>query len=410
MLGVWCEQQRVGILERTSGGGLSFAYDPDWIREGFAISVSMPLVKDVYPIDVATPWFANLLPEEPQLEMIGQILGRAAGDTYGILEEIGRDTAGALSIGDAKKPESGRYQALDEHDLAAAIRRLPQRPLLIGDEGVALSLAGAQSKMLVAVIGGRVMLPINGAASTHILKPANDRLYASVANELMCMRLASAVGIPTPEAAFGRAGDQRYLLVRRYDRSIAQDGRVTRRHQEDFCQALGRYPTEKYQASGGPGLQQLFEVVVHHSAAAARDRLTLLDMVIFSCCIGDTDRHAKNYSLLLDDRGWRLAPHYDAMTSLIYSNITRNMAMKIADNSRAEHLQRRHWENFAQAVGLAPAATVRRVEALAESVLARLPSLTRLAANDAGGVLIPFVVFQRHIEERTRAVMTNCRL
>ena len=409
MLGVWFEQQRVGILERASGG-LTFSYDPDWIREGFAISVSMPLAAGVHPIDVATPWFANLLPEERQLEMVGRILGRSTGDVYGLLEEIGRDTAGALSIGGPEAPEAGRYEVLEEHALAEHIRRLPQRPLLIGDEGVTLSLAGAQSKMVVAIIDGRIMLSVGGAASTHIIKPASDRLHASVENELLCMRLAEALGIPTPEVSYGEAEDRPYLLVRRYDRGISEAGTVSRSHQEDFCQALGRYPTEKYQASGGPTLEQLFDVIVRHSTAAARDRLTLLDMVIFSNCIGDTDRHAKNYSLLLDPSGCRLAPLYDAMTSLVYDNITRNMAMKIADRPRAEYLERRHWEQFARSVGLAPAATVRRVESLADELLRWLPEIAESIDGGDPVMMNTVKLCADAIRDRTRKVLANCRV
>lgn len=409
MLGVWYEQRRVGALERASGG-LTFAYDPDWVRDGFAISVSMPLADGAYPVDVATPWFANLLPEERQLELVGRILGRSTGDVYGVLEEIGRDTAGALSIGSPEAPDAGRYEELDEHALAEHIRRLPQRPLLIGDEGVTLSLAGAQSKMVVAIIDGRIMLPVGGAASTHIIKPASDRLHASVENELLCMRLAAAIGIPTAEVSYGEAEGRPYLLVRRYDRSIAEDGRVRRSHQEDFCQALGRYPTEKYQASGGPALEQLFDVIVRHSPAAARDRLTLLDMVIFAVCIGDTDRHAKNYSLLLDRSGGRLAPLYDAMTSLIYDNVTKNMAMKIADKSRGDHLQRRHWERFAQAVGLAPAATVRRVDSLGAQVLSWLAEVAESVDGGDEVMMRNVKLCVDVIRDRTRKVIANCRV
>ncbi len=409
MLGVWFEDRRVGVLERASGG-LTFAYDAGWVSDGFAISASIPLAEATYPVDVATPWFANLLPEERQLELVGRILGRSTGDVYGVLEEIGRDTAGALSIGAPQALGSGRYEPLDEHALAEHIRRLPQRPLLIGDEGVTLSLAGAQSKMVVAIIDDQIMLPVGGAASTHIIKPASDRLLASVENELLCMRLAAALGIPTAEVSYGEAEGRPYLLVRRYDRSFGEDAVVRRSHQEDFCQVLGRYPTEKYQASGGPTLEQLFGAIVRHSSAAARDRLTLLDMVIFSTCIGDTDRHAKNYSLLLDRSGCRLAPLYDAMTSLIYDNITRNMAMKIADKSRAEHLERRHWERFALAVGLAPAATVRRVETLAEQLLSWLPEIAESVDGGVEPRMLNVKLCVGAIRDQTRRVIANCRL
>src|SRR5437868_1410561 len=221
----------------------------------------MPPRKEPYPPAIATPWFANLLPEDRQLERIGRLLGRDQGDVYGLLEEIGRDTAGALSIGGPEAAARGRYRKLTDADLDEAIARLPERPLLAGEEGVTMSLAGAQSKLPVALFDGEIHLPLDGAASTHILKPANDRLYGSVENELLCLRLAGSVSVSVASAILGRARERIFLLVERFDRSIQRPRTVTRIHQEDFCQIRGIYPTQKYEAGGGPKLADLFRII-----------------------------------------------------------------------------------------------------------------------------------------------------
>jgi serine/threonine-protein kinase HipA len=39
------------------------------------------------------------------------------------------------------------YRKLSERELAGILRELPRRPLLAGDEGIRLSLAGAQDKV-----------------------------------------------------------------------------------------------------------------------------------------------------------------------------------------------------------------------------------------------------------------------
>jgi serine/threonine-protein kinase HipA len=408
MLPIYYDDRLVGHVEQERVG-LSFAYANQWLEAEarFAISLTMPLRADPYPADIATPWFANLLPEERQLERVGRLLGRGQGDVYGLLEEIGRDTAGALAIGGPEPADHAGYRTLGEAALADAIARLPERPLLAGEDGVTMSLAGAQSKLPVAIFDNEIMLPLNGAASTHILKPETDRLYRSVENELLCMRLAARVGLTVPPVRFGTAGNRRYLLVERYDRTIVADRRVSRGHQEDFCQALGKYPTEKYQASGGPSLADLFETLKAYARRWAADRLALLNLVIFACCIGDVDRHGKNYSLMLTDGGPRLAPGYDLMSALAYDGITKNIAMKIAGKNRAEHLQRRHWERFATEVGLSPAATVRRVRELAAAVAAHVrPVAADLVTadhvdNDAIRDLC------RRIEERSNIVAAN---
>ena len=126
-----------------------------------------------------------------------------------------------------------------------------------------MSLAGAQDKLPVALVDGRIAIPLNGTPSTHILKPDIRRLKGSVQNEAFCVILAGLVGLDVAKVTTGRAGARAYLLVERYDRRISDRG-VRRIHQEDFCQVLGIFPSEKYEfdAEGrrrGPGIRQLFE-------------------------------------------------------------------------------------------------------------------------------------------------------
>jgi serine/threonine-protein kinase HipA len=100
------------------------------------------------------------------------------------------------------------------------IEELPNKPFLVGEEGVSMSLAGAQTKLAVAVDDtGRVCIPMNGSPSTHILKPDSPRLWGGVQNEAFCLTLARRMKIPTPDVTTGQAGKRTYLLVQRYDRT-----------------------------------------------------------------------------------------------------------------------------------------------------------------------------------------------
>src|SRR5262245_12969973 len=94
------ETRVVGRIEIHSDGP-TFTYDPRWIstRGAFPISALMPLSRNRVAPALFLPWAANLLPEASQLHAVGRILGAAPEDVIGILKEIGRDTAGALSIG-----------------------------------------------------------------------------------------------------------------------------------------------------------------------------------------------------------------------------------------------------------------------------------------------------------------------
>jgi serine/threonine-protein kinase HipA len=139
----------------------------------------------------------------------------------------------------------------------------------------------------------------------------------------------------------------------------------------------------------------------------APDILALLDYVIFNVLACNTDAHAKNYSLLISGRGVSLAPIYDIMCAAVWSNVTRNMAQKIAGKSRGEHLKRRHWQRFAADTGLNASRTLARVESLAKTLLAKAgASAKAVAALPAGDhPLMPKVV--EALEDRARAILSG---
>ena len=135
----------------------------------------------------------------------------------------------------------------------------------------------------------------------------------------------------------------------------------------------------------------------------------MLDLLVFGCCVGDTDRHGKNYSLLLDGDGPRLAPGYDFLTVLGYEGITANMAMRFAGQRRAAHAERLHWRRFAGQVGLAPAATAKRVEALALRIAdAVAPTAAGLVESEPVDVTA-LDLFAARIREQALLVAANSR-
>src|ERR1700687_5973736 len=199
-LRVFFEQRLVGTIN-VDKSGPGFTYDPDWIglRGAFPISVTMPLKSERIASDTFLPWAATLLPESEQLRTLGQLLGMARSDVIGLLSAIGGDTAGALSIGQPGRTASVHWRPLDapEH-LERVIEDLPNKPFLVGEEGVSMSLAGVQSKLAVAIdASGRVCIPMNGSPSTHILKPDAPQLPGGVQNEACCLTLAGRMQIPT---------------------------------------------------------------------------------------------------------------------------------------------------------------------------------------------------------------------
>src|SRR6266700_3584582 len=244
-LPVYFEQRLVGTID-MGGREPGFSYDRRWIdtRGAFPISTTMPLSLERIGAGTFLPWAANLLPESEQLRAVGQFLGMSPGDVIGLLSAIGRDTAGALSIGKPGGTSSVYWRPVEKPvDLEKIIEELPNKPFLVGDEGVSMSLAGVQSKLAVAVDdAGRIYVPLEGSPSTHILKPDAERLRGGVQNEALCLTLAKRLNIPTPEVTTGKAGRRTYLLVKRYDRTEA-GGRWRRLHQYESNQTGIRGPT-----------------------------------------------------------------------------------------------------------------------------------------------------------------------
>ena len=137
-LSVYFEQRRVGTIDIDKNGP-GFTYDPGWVglKGAFPISITMPLRSERIASDTFLPWAANLLPENVQLRTLGQLLGMARGDVIGLLSAIGGDTAGALSIGQPGRTASLHWRPIDKpEDLERLIEELPNKPFLVGDEGV----------------------------------------------------------------------------------------------------------------------------------------------------------------------------------------------------------------------------------------------------------------------------------
>jgi serine/threonine-protein kinase HipA len=408
---IYAEQSLVAAV--AGDGAPSLTYAQAWRdnRTAYPISLSMPLTQETWPPETLLPWLMNLLPEGEPLRAMSRALGVAREDILGLLAATGQDLAGALSLGRPRPAaEAGFTLIPDEAALERIIEELPARPFLAGEEGVSMSLAGAQDKLPLVLRGDQLGVPTGGAASTRILKPDNPRLPGSVQNEALCMVLARLCGLETASVTTGLAGQRQYLLVSRFDR-YAVDNRLLRLHQEDFCQALGRPPGAKYQHNSvgtpGPSLPDMFALVREHMTA--RDITRLLDAVIFNIAIGNVDSHAKNYSILLRPAGSELAPLYDLMTGLAWTNITPNHAQDIGSQRRGRHIYGRHWRRMAEQCGLAPPATTRRVKAICDRILLQLPAAAAAVAEmPAGGDRLD--LFVTAIAERARLVAEHAQI
>jgi len=385
-LDVYLHKNFVGHLIQNEGGQMVFNYAESWLKKPGAcpLSQSLPLQKERFTRKECRGFFAGILPEESKRDIIARNLGISARNDYAMLERIGGECAGAVTFVPAGEPLPERnygYRKLSPAELIAILKELPRRPLLAGEIGVRLSLAGAQDKVAVRIEKDGVSLPLGGAPSTHILKPAIDRFEGVVFNEALSMELAAAIGLPTAPVETRTVEGMTFLLVERYDRvhrqTPGEEPVVERVHQEDFCQAQGIVPETKYQKEGGPSLKDCFNLLRAISSAPVIDLARLLDGVIFNYLVGNNDAHSKNFSLVYPGAGTgdlqvRLAPLYDVVSTIYYPELSPEMAMKIGGEYSSERVTPRNFEKLAEEAGLAKPLVRRRVVELADAILATL--------------------------------------
>ncbi|MEM8811807.1 MAG: type II toxin-antitoxin system HipA family toxin [Pseudomonadota bacterium] len=349
VLDVYLHDKQAGTLVQEDDGALGFAYGSDYLGKSGnpALSVSMPLREEAYSDKVTRPYFSGLLPDERARRLLASALGVSAGNPFGLLEVIGGDCAGALTLLPSgmpfPDPDETALEILADRRLLKILDLLRSRPLLGGLEGVRLSLAGAQDKIAVCQVDGRIALAKAGRPTTHILKPVIEGLDGSVENEIFCMRLASRVGLPVPRVDRGSVGTTDYFLVERYDRRIDTNGSVKRLHQEDFCQALSVPPELKYEVEGGPGVAASQGLIARHARRPAADRLDFQRRLIFQFLIGNADAHGKNYAFLYRETIPDLAPLYDVLCTAVYPTLSKKLAMSVDGRSVPDTIHLSHW-------------------------------------------------------------------
>lgn len=383
-LEVWLFAERVGTLA-VIDGRLNFRYVSNWLSrpDAVGLSSSLPLQAEPFNNHQTRPFFAGLLPEGQLRRLIAHQFQVSSQNDFALLDHIGGECAGAVTLLEPGHPLSSSehdhdVQWLSDEEIVAILDELPHRPMLAGKDGLRLSLAGAQDKLPVVFAGNRIGLPRNRTPSSHILKPAIRNLSDTVTNEGFCMALAEAMQLKPAKSQVRSVLGRPFLLVERYDRVADIQGQHLRRHQEDFCQALGVVPEMKYQNEGGPDLAQCFDLVRRVTRPSAPHILRMLDYVIFNALIGNHDAHAKNFSLLYFGKSAVLAPLYDVLSTAVYSNLTPKMAMKIGSKYKFSEVQARHWDQFAQEVGLSKAQARKRIQALAKS----MPTTARELQSD----------------------------
>ncbi|MDH5694532.1 MAG: HipA domain-containing protein, partial [Gammaproteobacteria bacterium] len=297
---VYMNGYEVGEYSQPKNGPQTFIYSDSWLerRGAVPISLSLPLTEKSHRGDVVYNFFDNLLPDSLEIRnRIQSRFGIKTNQAFDLLSTIGRDCAGAIQL----LPEQAEVNvktiegtALNEEQIANELRQYKTLPLgMSKDQDFRISLAGAQEKTAFLWHNDNWMRPIGTTPSTHIFKLPIGKiehtgidLSDSVENEWLCLEILKTFGLPVAEARIETFEDMKVLVVKRFDREIAQDKSWIIRHPvEDICQALGVAPALKYESDGGPGIVSSMKLLAS-SIHAQEDRFRFMQSVFLFWMLG----------------------------------------------------------------------------------------------------------------------------
>lgn len=383
-LNVFMNGDLVGKWSYGLGDTHRFNYDPNWIKSPVcrSLSLSLPVSANAEIRGaVVANYFENLLPDNERIrKRLKTRFATKSDRAFDLLEAIGRECIGAVQLlppGTVPKGfDQVQYKTLNEAGVAGLLRMtqgLPANETHIHRD-FRISIAGAQEKTALLKIGQQWCLPTGATPTSHIFKLPigliggyQFDLTNSVENEWLCLKFLSALGLPVASAEMGQFEDQKVLIVERFDRRWipARAGKqrwLARLPQEDFCQALGIAPDDKYESSGGPGIQAGLKIL-QGSQSADLDRSIFIIAQFAFWLLAATDGHAKNFSIRLHAKDkYEMTPLYDVISAwpMIgngphYLPLQEaKMAMAIRGKNphdRIAEIQTRHWQALAKSSG-----------------------------------------------------------
>ena len=396
-LDVWMNGRHIGVWRRIRGNRDQFVYDPAWLSDAQfrPLSLSLPVTASH---EITSPlvgyYFDNLLPDNAHIrERMRTRYHLRSVESFDLLEAIGRDCVGAVQLMPLGRPPVGwdriASEPLTTRDVEAILHAVPTTAGPLGvqadeDEDFRISIAGAQEKTALLRIGNTWHRPLGATPTTHILKlplgivggALQLDLSDSVDNEWLCAALLEALRLPAARTEIATFGDQRVLVVERFDRlwqnvgthdpaaarfKPPRDAWIARLPQEDFCQATGTPADTKYEKDGGPGMQPILRTLSRGAAPERDSTLFALAQLVF-WLLAATDGHAKNFSIFLQRDGYELTPFYDVISAwpVIGKKARRlqlqklKMAMALRTGKRGHYkwdeMQPRHFKALAQSL------------------------------------------------------------
>lgn len=310
-LDVFMESRKVGTLALTPERSVAFAYDDEWLADGFSLNpFSLPLQKKVFvpkydPFDGLFGAFADSLPDEWGRLLVDRLLlqkgiNPKTVDSLNRLAIVGSSGMGALTYYPSHELTTGPAKK-DYDSIAAECMNVLKTDysddldtlfLLGGSSG------GARPKIFTVIDGEEWIIKFPSAQDSPDIGPEEYR-YSE------CARLC---GIEMSETKlFPSAKCGGYFGTKRFD--IQNGRRIHMLSVSALLETSHRIPNLDYNI-----LMKLTMQLTNDYADVER----LFRLMCFNVFSHNRDDHSKNFSFLYDGskNRWSLSPAYD----LTYSN------------------------------------------------------------------------------------------
>jgi serine/threonine-protein kinase HipA len=209
---------------------------------------------------------------------------------------------------------------------------------------LAISVPGVQPKLSLGWLKSKLENGHNGRLTImdaldglYILKPQNSLYEQMPENEHLTMKLAELFKIAVvPHNMIRLKSGELCYLTKRIDR--ANDGNKI--HMIDFLQILEL--EDKYLGT----MEQLGKHIAELSTDTLLDKIRFFELAVFNFVIGNNDMHLKNFSMILAQNGWILAPAYDLLNvKIVLPKDTEETALMIG--GKKKKLNKKYFDAFA---------------------------------------------------------------
>ena len=264
--------------------------------------------------------------------VIDRVLRRSDLTEVDYLLESPEDRAGALSFGrevDPPAPARKFNRALHLKELREAAGAIEEGRFPGGIDPRARDVFAPTTSL-----GGvRPKNTVEDEAGLWVAKfPARGDRWNHAAVEAAMLRLAKRCEIQVPEIRVERLGEERVLLLGRFDREKATEGYLRHR----MVSALTMLDAEESPLeTRNWSYLLLADELQRWSSRPREDQAELFRRMAFNALISNDDDHPRNHAVVAPGREWRLAPAYDLTPNPQPGVQERTLALVCGHDGRA---------------------------------------------------------------------------